>query len=64
MVNKSDFIGILVLHWMVFALAFLGFAAYMNVRNMNNKLQYVQYFQESINSHDLQDIMCNGSPVG
>jgi len=62
--NRSDVIGILIIHWGLFALAFIGFSAYMETRNLNKQIEYMQYYKDAINSPALQDIMCNGSPVG
>jgi hypothetical protein len=62
--NRSDVICILIIHWTLFALAFIGFAAHMETRNLNKQIEYMQYYKDAINSADLQDIMCNGSPVG
>lgn len=60
--DKSDVIGILIIHWMLFAFAFIGFAMYMETRNLNKEIEYMQYYRDAINSTSLQDIMCNGSP--
>jgi hypothetical protein len=62
--TKSDFWVIMGLQWALFAATlFIGWFI-MSTNNLETELRYMKNYQNAITSSNLQDIMCNGSPVG
>ena len=63
MMTKSDFWVIMGLQWALFAaILFIGWLI-MSTNNIETELKYMKSYNEAITSGNLQDIMCNGSPV-
>lgn len=61
--TKSDFWAIMGLQWALFAaILFIGWLI-MSTNNIETELKYMKSYNEAITSGNLQDIMCNGSPV-
>ncbi len=61
--TKSDFWTIMVLQWALFtAILFIGWII-MSTNNLETELEYMKNYNSVITTENLQDIMCNGSPV-
>lgn len=61
--TKEDFWVIIALNWMLFAAIMLIGWLVMSANNLETELKYMKNYNAAITSSNLQDIMCNGSPV-
>ena len=61
--ERQDVVAIIILHWVVFALALFIMWMVMDTNNLTTELQYMKQYNDAITTENLQDIMCNGNPV-
>jgi hypothetical protein len=61
--DRKDVYTIIALHWLVFAMIiFIGWLM-MSTNNLKLELQYMKDYKEGVTSENLQDLMCNGTPI-